>query len=175
MGVDSHEDEFYMKWPLPITKDEVEKGHYLKSLSPVEELAAFLQGRYVCFKENQRNAESLVAMAQANRLSPHHPSEEFGLARIVEIVTAGVNPGRPSFRSPQREAAMRAEKAEKENEEQQRAYLHEEIKRWQDKLDSLPKTPGDRQPAFSSGFPQLPGRSLPVNRPFSPFSNQNRP
>ncbi len=56
-GFSAFDDEHYMKWPKPISPEEVEAGYYLKSLSPGEELAVFLSARGHCL-EQQTNSRS---------------------------------------------------------------------------------------------------------------------
>ena len=47
-GMNSYGDEYYMKWPKPISKLHVEKGWFLQSLSNARSLACFLAARGHC-------------------------------------------------------------------------------------------------------------------------------
>ena len=68
-----HPDDYYMKWPFEISKAELEPGYFLKSLSPTEEFASFLETRANCLLENKRVDEALTAFRQAYSLYPNHP------------------------------------------------------------------------------------------------------
>lgn len=72
-GFSAFDDDYYMKWPKPISEDEVKAGHYLKSLSPGEELAVFLSARGHCLEDNGKTAEAVVSYAQALRRKPDSP------------------------------------------------------------------------------------------------------
>jgi hypothetical protein len=69
-GMTSHEDDYYRTFPMPITDEDVRTGQYLKSLSPVEELAGFLCTRGTCLQVNRRYAEALEAHRKAHALAP---------------------------------------------------------------------------------------------------------
>jgi hypothetical protein len=72
-GFSAFDDSYYMTWPKPISEDEVKVGHYLKSLSPGEELAVFLSARGHCLEDNGRKADALVCYAQALQRRPDSP------------------------------------------------------------------------------------------------------
>lgn len=95
-GVDSLPDEHYREWPLPISQEEVASGEYLKSLTPAEELASFLETRAVCLRANGRMDEALVAMSQAYRLRPGSFNAQIGLDKTAEAVTARVRQPPPA-------------------------------------------------------------------------------
>lgn len=86
-GFSSYDDDYYTKWPLPISPAEVKAGLYLKSLSPGEELAVFLSARGHCLEDNGRVPEARVCYAQALQRRPDSPDE---LAFIVN--TLGFQP-----------------------------------------------------------------------------------
>ena len=69
-GMDSFSDDYYKQWPEPITQDEVERGEYLKTLTPAEELAVFLAARGHCLADIGRIHEAQVAYARAHQLDP---------------------------------------------------------------------------------------------------------
>lgn len=91
-GVNSLPDDYYKKWPLPLSPAEIASGEYLKSLSPAEELAVFLEARAVCFRANGRNDEAMEALAQAYRIDPKGTNRKIGLAKAAEAVTAAASP-----------------------------------------------------------------------------------
>jgi hypothetical protein len=72
-GFSAFDDDYYMKWPKPISDDEVKAGHYLKSLPPGEELAVFLSARGHCLEDIGRRPEALVSYAQALQRRPDSP------------------------------------------------------------------------------------------------------
>jgi hypothetical protein len=72
-GFASHPDAHYMKWPFEITEDELKTGFFLKSLSPTEEIATFLEGRAMCLLENNRDDEAYSVFRYAYLLYPNHP------------------------------------------------------------------------------------------------------
>ena len=94
-GVDSPPDEHYREWPLPISPEEVASGEYLRSLTPAEELAVFLETRAECLRANGRMDEALVAMSEAYRLRPGSFNSQIGLDKTAEAVTARVRPPPP--------------------------------------------------------------------------------
>ena len=156
--IDTHPDEYYMEWPLPISKEDVANGRYLKSLTPAEELSTFLEIRATCFKENQRYPEAMVAVAQANRFRPNLFNTQVGLAKLASIVTMPVNRHEPSPQQIHKEAEMAAEAMNYQNRENERTRLLQEIQQLRGN-STLPL--GMPTPPFNSGFPQ-------TNPPFSP-------
>jgi Transglutaminase-like superfamily len=72
-GLNTYPDEYYLKWPLPISEDEVKKGYYLASMATREELAVFLAARGHCLEDNGRKAEAIVSYAQALAHNPDSP------------------------------------------------------------------------------------------------------
>ncbi len=69
-GFDSFDDEYYRKWPGPISDEEVARGEYLKSLTPSEGLSVFLASRGHCLFDTGRLREAHDAYAGACRLMP---------------------------------------------------------------------------------------------------------
>ena len=67
-GLNCFPDKEYMEWPWPISKEEVETGMYMKSLSPRRELAAFLETRALCLKQHTREKQFLTAKVYADCL-----------------------------------------------------------------------------------------------------------
>lgn len=64
-GLLCYPDSHYRRFPHPISDSEIQAEGYLKSLSPVEELSAFLEVRAMCLKENRRYDEALTAFEKA--------------------------------------------------------------------------------------------------------------
>ena len=69
-GLNTFSDEHYMQWPRPITQEEVDKGLYLRSFTPAQELACFLSLRSTCLLENNRVDEGKSAIEAALRYDP---------------------------------------------------------------------------------------------------------
>jgi hypothetical protein len=69
-GLSRFDDEYYRHWPFEITAEEEAAEGYLKSLTPSEELAAFLSIRGMCLREANRIPEAIGAFSAAARLAP---------------------------------------------------------------------------------------------------------
>jgi uncharacterized protein YeaO (DUF488 family) len=57
-----------MEWPWPISKDELETGMYMKSLSPKREVAAFLELRSLCLRQHKQMKQHLTVKLFADDL-----------------------------------------------------------------------------------------------------------
>jgi hypothetical protein len=57
-GLNCFPDEYYRTWPVPMSEAEIQSGHYLKSLTPPEELAVFLSARGHCLEAAGRLPEA---------------------------------------------------------------------------------------------------------------------
>lgn len=89
-GISSYPDDFYRAWPEPWTAADEAGGMYLKSLSPREELAAFLSTRAECLYDNGRTDEAIQAYRWACGLSPHDPRYPWRLGQIVRRLQRNV-------------------------------------------------------------------------------------
>lgn len=69
-GVNRFSDEYYRQWPFELTDEEIKAEGYLKSLTPAEELAAFLSIRGMCLQEAGQYADAAAAFKAAAGLSP---------------------------------------------------------------------------------------------------------
>jgi hypothetical protein len=81
-GLRTPDDDYYKKWPYPITDEEVRSGWYLKSLTPAEELAIFLQTRGHCLRVAGFFGEATAAYRQAQALAPSRPENRVFLASM---------------------------------------------------------------------------------------------
>jgi hypothetical protein len=79
-GLDKYDDEFYKKFPFPVTEQEIQEEGYFKSLSPQEELAVFLSTRGQCLMEAGRLAKATESYKAAYRLTPNWKSSQLLLA-----------------------------------------------------------------------------------------------
>lgn len=67
-GINTFSDDYYKKWPFPMTEHEMKNSTLLKNLNPQQELAVFLSNRADCLVVSGRHAEALTAVSQALRL-----------------------------------------------------------------------------------------------------------
>jgi len=72
-GLNTYPDDYYLTWPMKVSKVEAERNRYLVSLSPGEELACFLASRGHCLMGNGQPQEALAAYTAAHRLAPETP------------------------------------------------------------------------------------------------------
>lgn len=72
IGVDSPEDKYFKTGKYAISEAELLRNHYLKSLSPKEELALFMGNRAACLWDTNRRSEAVIATAWENHLRPDH-------------------------------------------------------------------------------------------------------
>lgn len=83
-GVDYPTDEFYHKWPHPLTEKMLATGEFLNSLTPQEELSMFLELRGICLHEHGRFPEAVETYAAAHRLKPRAVTPMMALATAAE-------------------------------------------------------------------------------------------
>jgi hypothetical protein len=69
-GIAYHPDSYYIQWPRLWTEADFSHGRYLRSMSPKEELAAFLVQRGECFWDVNRPGEAMKAYWLARKLVP---------------------------------------------------------------------------------------------------------
>lgn len=86
-GLNSYSDEHYEAWPMPITKREIEARQFLHSLTPREEVAAFLAMRGSCLQDLARFREATQAYAYACHFAPH--IEAYALWNDVSLILDG--------------------------------------------------------------------------------------
>ena len=95
IGFVSHTDEEYRTWPAPFKPDEEQSESYLKSLTPVQELAVFLTIRGECLRSSGDLLKAVGAMAQAFYKEPQSVGNQKLFARAeYEAYKAGVLPKR---------------------------------------------------------------------------------
>ena len=70
LGMNSHDDSHYRKWPYPFTDEEEREDGYLQNLSPAEELVVFLTIRGACLMSAGQLDESIAAFEHAARIAP---------------------------------------------------------------------------------------------------------
>lgn len=69
-GFGTHPDEYYRTWPELISPEEIQRGDYLKSLSPAEELASFLGQRGLVLMMHRYVWLSLDALTTSHKIAP---------------------------------------------------------------------------------------------------------
>jgi hypothetical protein len=87
-GFSRYPDEYYETWPLPTTEQERTDFCYLRSLSPREELAAFLANRGACLQDNLRLLEAQEAFSRAHELAPDN--RQYVFMNDVNLALCGV-------------------------------------------------------------------------------------
>jgi hypothetical protein len=93
-GMSMFEDNHYRQWPYPITPEEEQELGYLKSMTPAEELTAFLSLRGHSLMVMGKPQEAVAAHEAALRASPQ--------SRLQQLILTGVR----------NEAAMRMARAD---------------------------------------------------------------
>jgi hypothetical protein len=81
-GLCKFEDDYYRHWPFEISPKEEVHNHYLKSLTPTEELAVFLSIRGMCLLDGGRASDAADAFGAAARLAPNCQEYRNALARL---------------------------------------------------------------------------------------------
>lgn len=89
-GIASYPDEHYETWPEPWTDAERASGFYGKSLTPAQELAAFLCTRAECLTDNGRTAEAIQAYRWACGLVPNDRRYRAQLHRLDGTTAAAM-------------------------------------------------------------------------------------
>jgi len=90
-GFSSHRDEHYRTWPMTLTQADLATGHYLKSLTPAQELALSLSARGHCLEDTGCLPEARLAYAHAHHFDPQSPEYLGFLAQA----TGGTQGGPP--------------------------------------------------------------------------------
>lgn len=81
-GVNSHSDEYYKKWPYPMTEDFIRKESKLKNLTNKELLGIFAKQRAICLIEHKRYEEAVVCCAFASSVFPDSESLEEDIEKL---------------------------------------------------------------------------------------------
>jgi regulator of sirC expression with transglutaminase-like and TPR domain len=71
-GFGGFPDEHYLSWPTAVTPEQARMARYLVSMSPRQELAAFLQHRADCWMDAGRYGPGLQAFAYSLSLDPEN-------------------------------------------------------------------------------------------------------
>ncbi len=99
-GFNTYPDDHYRQFPFPMTPEEEEGGSFLVSMSPRQELAAFLNERGCCWlwmKEYRHAVESLI---WAKITEPNNLSYGTGICQVLkewgETLQASLPPNFPA-------------------------------------------------------------------------------
>jgi hypothetical protein len=82
-GLNVYPDEYYRKWPHPITDADMATGAYLASMTPKQEFACFLELRGACLLANGRTSEAAEALKLSVQLWPESEECRLLLSRCV--------------------------------------------------------------------------------------------
>jgi hypothetical protein len=81
-GLTTPDDNYYTKWPFPLTDEEIKSNSYLKSLTAAENLSLFLDTRGHCLRVAGRFGEAGEAYHAAQTLTPQWPEHQLFLATL---------------------------------------------------------------------------------------------
>lgn len=90
-GMKNYPDGHYLKWPFPIPENEANNGYYLKSMTPVQEYAMFLEMRGFCLLANNKPNEAFNAFTHVSQLDPDHPHIKMYLQKLVQMEMSRAN------------------------------------------------------------------------------------
>ena len=76
IGCSIHPDDYYRKWPLPITEEEIQTYGYLRSINNKEALGDFLANRAGCLKSAKRFDEAAACWKLVARYLPKNTALE---------------------------------------------------------------------------------------------------
>ncbi len=79
-GLSTPDDDFYKKWPFPISDEDIKLNSYLKAQTAAQELSLFLDTRGHCFRVAGRLPEAKAAYLEAQALTPQWPEHKLFLA-----------------------------------------------------------------------------------------------
>lgn len=88
LGGHIFDDDYYRTWPEPIPESDVERGVYLKSLDPAEELASFLSLRGHCLFDNGRIGDARNVYQMCRVLAPRDRTTKPSICTVKRFATA---------------------------------------------------------------------------------------
>lgn len=91
-GLTTPEDDYYKKWPFPITEQDIKANSYLKSLTAAEYLTLFLETRGHCLRVAGRLGEARQAYLEAQALTPQWHEHQCFLALLQPRVLPSLMP-----------------------------------------------------------------------------------
>jgi len=167
-GFGSFEDDYYKNWPFKLTQREVRVGRYLISMSPAEELAAFLASRGHCLLDNGRTEEALGIYAAAHRLAPEDPAYVAWMRQAQERLRPPAFVNQRTYRQPPTvyrndplSDVRRINAINRANTRLREGYGGQ-VRRMHTPMPGVPQTPMPLRP--NAGQPQPYRRRCPDNR-----------
>ncbi len=88
-GLSVYPDDYYRKWPFPMTAEEEQTGRFLRNLTPAEEVATFLQSRSSVLVTHKRFDEARAGIRHASQLAPQWTEIDGLFLRYVEFRQKG--------------------------------------------------------------------------------------
>ena len=162
LGMNSHDDSHYRKWPYPFTDEEQREDGYLQNLTPAEEFAVFLTIRGACLMSAGRLDESIAAYEHAARIAPEMRLQKLILSAAKSDAARRRQPKFPGIGMPPDPSLW--------NDPPEIAWMlwEQQAQRRQDRL--LPNGMPDPVPRVPLPFPgqPLPGRNQAL--PFPPHA-----
>lgn len=95
-GFVAHPDRFYEHWPFPHPDPDVDPRHYLRSLTPREELASFLCIRSIVLMDNGQFVQAIQPAAWARQLAPGDYSIKVHL-EMTMLLALGILDEKPAW------------------------------------------------------------------------------
>lgn len=92
LGFSARNDEYYMRWPIPLSPDEIASGSFLQNLTPRQELAQFIAIRGHCLQDNLKIVEAMEAFSYATQLDQRYRGN-WAVATIMQRTVADLRAG----------------------------------------------------------------------------------
>jgi hypothetical protein len=167
-GLSKRTDEFYKNWPEPVSDKIISERHYLQSMTPLQELSAFLRARVTTLKVSNRLPEAWDAALAAQRLAPELDQNRISIAELYRLRNPGLEGGLQQSRDMPLQKGVNSSDSSDPNVEY--IGLSPEIVKLlpPDVLCSLPRRPNPLSPDPTPINP-TPSPSLPYYGPASPL------
>lgn len=90
-GLNTHSDQYYREWPLPLSQNEIDGGWYMRNLTPQEEFATFVIDRALCLRDNMQFREACTLGYVAREFAPSDPNFQgfHAIATVMYHAAAG--------------------------------------------------------------------------------------
>lgn len=93
-------DEEYKTWPFPLTDEEIDKGPYLKNLTPAEEMADAMNARFWQLMHYQRYDEALGLAIKLRQMLPQADKYLALADAAAPLLSPSSIPGPPADPTP---------------------------------------------------------------------------
>lgn len=91
-GFSARDDEYYKRWPFPLSAAEISSGFFLRNLSRREEVAHAMATRGHCLLDNLRILDAMEAYSHATELDRRYRSH-WAVATIMQRIVADLKAG----------------------------------------------------------------------------------